>query len=318
MQRTASENGRTGKTIPDRPLIRPPRLRPGDVIGVVSPAGPVEGDALELGVKLLREMGFEVRLGAHALDRTGYLAGDDDSRLADLHAMFEDPDVRAIFCARGGYGSLRLLERIRYDVLRENPKILAGYSDLTALLLAVYGRAGLICFHAPMVREFAAGNEANLPFLLGVLTGGTGPEIRLTEAVALAPGEAEGPLLGGNLSLLCHLVGTRYLPDLSGAILFIEERGEPPYRIDRMLTHLGLSGTIDRIAGLLGGEFPECGPMDEIGGLVRDLAARLGVPAVLGLPVGHGPKNLTLPVGIRARLNTAELGLTFLEPAVRA
>lgn len=265
---------------------------------------------------VLRDAGFEVRVGIHALDRLGYLAGDDASRAEDIHGMFRDPTVRAVICARGGYGSLRLLDRIRYDLIRENPKIFVGYSDLTALLLAVYGRADLVCFHAPMVRELAAGDEANFRCLLNVLMGGPGPEIALSEEMVLVPGEAEGPLLGGNLSVLCHLVGTPYLPDLTGALFFIEERGEPLYRIDRMLTHLALSGQLEGITALIGGDFLDCGPLEEVKGLLKDLALRLGVPAILGLHAGHGSKNLTLPMGIPARLNTGGFGLAFLEPAV--
>jgi muramoyltetrapeptide carboxypeptidase len=266
---------------------------------------------------MLRKAGFSVRLGAHALDRRGYLAGDDDSRLEDLHTMFRDPDVRAIFCTRGGYGTLRLLHRIDYDLVRQSPKILVGYSDVTALLLAVHVRAGLVTFHGPMVREMAGGDEANLPFLFDILGGQPGREIPLTGTSIFFPGEVEARLLGGNLSLLCHLIGTPYFPDLRGALLFVEERGEPLYRIDRMFTHLALSGHLDGVAGLLGGEFADCGPMQDLEGFFEDLASRLRIPTVLGLPAGHGRKNLTLPMGAPVRLSTDGRSLFLSGPAVR-
>ena len=222
-------------------IIRPPRLRPGDQIGVISPAGPVNRSDLQPGLRLLESSGFRVLVAPHVYNRRGYLAGDDEARLADLHAMFQDKDIKAIFCARGGYGSLRLLSKIRYDLIKESPKIFVGYSDITALLMAIYKKTGLVTFHGPMFRELALRSQENWESLLGLLSSKQLVKLSLTEGSAFINGRATGPLIGGNLSLICHLLGTPFFPSLDGCILFIEEKGEALYRLDRMITHLALS-----------------------------------------------------------------------------
>ncbi len=291
------------------PILIPPRLRPGDMIGIISPAGPVEASDLRPGLDLLASRGFRIREAPHLYDRNGYLAGSDTDRLSDLHAMFRDEEVAAVFCARGGYGCLRLLDRIDYDLIRTHPKILMGYSDITALLAATTTKTGLVTFHGPMVRGLCTISgeswEALLrtlmeeePLRLGPLTGCRG-----------LPGEAEGPLMGGNLSLLSHLVGTPYQPSLEGAILFLEDKGEALYRIDRMLTHLSLAGCLEGVAGLIVGEFTDCGEPWEIGRLFMEKASSLHIPLMTGFPIGHGPRNLTLPLGMPARLNTRRMTL---------
>jgi len=297
------------------PIIIPPRLRPGDQIAIISPAGPVDASDLKPGLDLLVSRGFRIHETPHLYDRQGYLAGDDGARLSDLHATFQNEEIAALFCARGGYGSLRLLDRIDYDLIREHPKILLGHSDITALLMAVHQKTGLVVFHGPMVRGLSTISEESLEALLQILSGG--------EPLALGPegtchisGEVEGPLMGGNLSLLCHLVGTPFLPSLEGAILFIEDIGEPLYRIDRMLTHLALAGHLRGIAGLIGGEFINCGEPVEIERLLMAAASSLNIPLLTGFPVGHGRNNLTLPMGMPVRLDTRRRTLKALHPSV--
>lgn len=302
--------------IESKNVIKPPRLRQGDRIGVISPAGPVSESDLQPGLRMLKSSGFKVYLAPHVYNNTGYLAGDDEVRLKDLHDMFLDPKVKAIFCARGGYGSLRLLDKIHYDLIKENPKIIVGYSDITALFMAIYEKTGLITFHGPMVRDLSYNSGRNWDSLLRLLSSAKSLELSMTEKAALIPGRAKGPLIGGNLSLICHLVGTPFLPCLDGCILFIEERGEPIYRLDRMLVHLGLSGHLEHLAGLITGQFEECGDTAAINGLLMDIVSDLNIPLATGLMVGHGQKNLALPLGLKAELDTDRMTLSFMEGGV--
>ena len=300
----------------DISVIRPTALRPGDRIGVIAPAGRVNESDLQPGLRMLESSGFEVCLGAHLYDGQGYLAGDDEARLEDLHAMFLDREIKAIFCARGGYGSLRLLDRISYDLIRRNPKIFVGYSDIIALLVAIQERTGLVTFHGPMVREFGRADRENWESLNYLLSTGRPPRLSLNHGTALVNGKATGPLLGGNLSLLCHLTGTPFFPSLEGCILFIEERGEAPYRLDRMLTHLALSGGLKGLAGLVAGEFEGCGEATIVNGLLTDIFSGSGIPVATGLPVGHGRKNIALPLGLAAELDTGLMTLSIMEGCV--
>jgi muramoyltetrapeptide carboxypeptidase len=297
-------------------VIKPPRLRQGDRIGIISPAGPVSESDLQPGLRILKSSGFKVCLAPHVYNNIGYLAGEDEVRLKDLHDMFLDPEVKAIFCARGGYGSLRLLDKIHYDLIKQNPKIIVGYSDITALFMAIYEKTGLITFHGPMVRDLSNNSGRNWDNLLRLLSSAKSLEIRMTEKTALIPGKAKGPLIGGNLSLISHLVGTPFLPSLAGCILFIEDRGEPIYRLDRMLAHLGLSGHLKHLAGFITGQFEECGDTAAINGLLMDIVSDLNIPLATGLMVGHGQKNLTLPLGLKTELDTDRMTLTFMEGGV--
>jgi muramoyltetrapeptide carboxypeptidase len=261
-------------------------------------------------------MGFKVLPAPHLYERKEYLAGDDQDRLEDFHSAFRNREVNAIFCARGGYGALRLLSGIRFALIRRNPKILVGYSDITSLLLSIYKKTGLVTFHGPTVREYSKNQGRNLESLVDVLSSDQPCGFTLTDAVVLREGRAEGRLIGGNLSLICHLAGTRHMPDPRGAILFLEDRGEPAYRIDRMLTHLKLCGFFKRLSGLVAGQFDDCGEHFRINELLLDAAAGLNIPVVTGFPIGHGDRNLTLPLGLPAVLDTKRLTLGLTEPAV--
>jgi muramoyltetrapeptide carboxypeptidase len=297
-------------------VIKPPRLKRGDKIGVISPAGPVNESDLQPGLKILRSSGFEVHLGPHVYSSRAYLAGDDEVRLQDLHNMFRDPQIDAVFCARGGYGSPRLLDMIDYDLIKENPKILVGYSDITALLMAVHGKTGLITFHGPMVRELPKNKSKNWGSLLRLLSSVKPVKLILTEKTGLVLGRAKGPLIGGNLSLICNLLGTPFLPSLGGCILFIEERKEPIYRVDRMLTHLALSGELKRLSGLIAGQFEGCGDTAAINGLLMEIVSDLEIPLATGIPVGHGPENIALPLGGMVVLDTNQMTLSITEACV--
>ena len=295
-------------------LIKPPALRRGDGVGIVSPAGPVREAQLHDGLKHLESSGFEVHMAPHVYAKGEYLAGEDPLRLADLHAMFLSPEIKAIFCSRGGYGSLRLLDRLDYHLVRKHPKILVGFSDITALLMALYHQGGLVTFHGPMVVNLASIRSSSWTHLCGVLCENHPVTLRYKEGTVLSEGRGVGPLLGGNMSLICHLLGTPFFPSLKGAILCLEDRGEPSYRLDRMWTHLAQADQLQDLAGVVVGQYVDCGDMSAFHGQLEHRFAGTGIPVVTGFPMGHGSDNLAFPLGIQAELNTEQMTLRTLEP----
>ena len=285
-------------------LIKPARLKKGDQIGVIAPAGPVKPSELAPGIQLLQSMGFEVLLGRHLYEHMDYLAGTDESRLQDLHDMFGEPRVKAIICARGGYGTMRILDRLDYDLIRDQPKILVGYSDITALLLALYKKIGLLSFHGPMVKDLTKNKNRNLQSFLDLAASHEGMSLNFSEKQVIRHGQGTGILVGGNLSLIFHLAGTPFMPSLRGVILFLEDRGEASYRIDRMLTSLKLMGAFKELAGLVVGNFQGCGDPVTLNRLLIETIPESRVPIVFGFPVGHGKKNRCLPLGLPFTLDT--------------
>jgi muramoyltetrapeptide carboxypeptidase len=296
--------------------VKPQRLRQGHEIGIIAPAGPVNQSEIQPAIDLLVSAGYRVVLASHLFHREGYTAGDDDTRLEDLHSMFHNEDIRAIFCARGGYGTLRLLDRINYDLIRSSPKIFVGYSDITALLLAIFKKTGLTTFHGPVVKEFTKNSNRNLNLFFDLVSSKELLRLDLSGGTVLLPGKTRGNLLGGNLSLITRLIGTPFMPSMRGTLLFIEETGEPLYRIDRMLTHLKLSGLLNEVAGLIAGRFIDCGDISDINHLITDTVSNFSFPVISGLPVGHGTENVTLPLGIQADLDTDHMTLSFVESHV--
>lgn len=300
---------------------KPPRLRPGDLIGVVSPAAAVDAETLRRGCEMIERLGFAVRVGSHALDRHRFLAGTDQVRADELTALCCDPEVRAIFCARAGYGSGRLLPLLDFPRLAQTPKIFLGYSDVTLLLNALVQRSGLVCFHGPVVAgEFATGfTPRSLAHLLGLLTTGRGEEAIVFPTVVRA-GTAEGRLIGGCLSVLVATLGTPFAIETPDTILFLEDIGEKPYRIDRMLTHLKQAGKLEHLAGVIFGEMSGClGDGNDptlLLSIIAETFADYSYPIGFGLPAGHGGENLTLPLGIQVRLDTGQRYLAFVETAV--
>lgn len=309
-------------------MIKPRPLKPGDTLGVVAPAGPVDATSLAEGVRQLEAWGFRVRLGAHVHAAKEYLAGSDADRLADLDAMLRDPSVRGILAARGGYGTMRLLPHLDWEPFLVDPKPFVGYSDLTALH-ALLNRLGLVSFHGTMVAKL--GSEYSREALRRALTT-PGPlgEIPLPEGMTPFPlkgGVAEGVLVGGNLALLCALLGTPYQLETGDRILLIEEVNEPPYRADRLLTQLRLSGALDGVRGILVGtpdfdEYPEPGREGDLHPwhrkwhrLLADRLGDLGIPILADFPCGHTPDRATLPLGVRVRLDADGGRLTVLESA---
>ncbi|MGV1098280.1 S66 peptidase family protein [Thiovibrio sp. JS02] len=294
--------------------IRPAALKRGDTIGIVAPAGPLlnEGE-FAAGLKILGEMGFQTRHLNSILRRQEYLAGSDRERAEELHTLWRDPEVKAIVAARGGYGCLRLLPLLDFELIRRHPKILVGFSDLTVLLAAVTGRTGLITFHGPMLTTLARSERTFQEAFRNLLLGRENREIKAKGLEILKAGAARGPLLVGNLTNLVHLIGTPFEPDYEGRILIVEEIGEASYRIDRLLTHLAAAGRLDRIAGLVLGGFDQCGDVEVIWQRAIDLLAQRPIPIWANFPVGHGGGNLILPFGALAGLDSAGGRLTLLE-----
>ena len=285
---------------------RPPLLTPGDLVAAVAPAGPPSHDGVTGGVALLESWGLRVRLMPAALagHPSGFLAADDDRRLADLEAAFGDDEVAAVFCLRGGYGSQRLLDRLDVAPLVERPKAFVGFSDLTALHVALGQRAGLMTFHGPnLAGDPRRIGQAGAASLHRAVSGGE-PEVITGEP--LRPGRVRAPVVGGNLTLLSTLCGTPDELDAAGAILLLEDVGEAPYRLDRALTHLRRAGMLDGVAGLAFGTFVDCGgrpgeavPLD----VAAAHARQLDVPAVANLPLGHGPEQRTVLLGAPTELD---------------
>jgi muramoyltetrapeptide carboxypeptidase len=304
-----------------RPIIKPPALRPGDTVGVVAPAAAVEREYLEHGIAAVVAMGYRVKVSAHALDRAGILAGEDPVRAAELTRFFADPEVKAIFAARGGYGCGRLLPLLDFTALARTPKIFLGYSDETYLLNALVDQGGMVAFHGPMVAmDFARGVDESARDLLTRMLAGDLQGFTMTAHNALRPGRAEGRLVGGCLSVIVATIGTPWAPAFDGCILFLEDTGEKAYRIDRMLTQLGQAGILRRVAGLVFGAIrPVESSAQEtrlIDAFLAEAAAGLDCPVLSGLEAGHGTANFALPLGLTAVLDTAARSLTFAELAV--
>jgi len=297
-------------------ILKPLAPRPGDRVGVIAPAGPVKPEELDAGLDRLASFGLTPVPGAHLYDALAYTAGPDAARLEDLHDMFARPEIRAVFCARGGYGCLRLLSLIDFHLIESNPKLIMGFSDITSLLWGLQARTGLVSVHGPVVKTLTRDGGRAVELLFDwAREPGRPPEIDLSsDGRVLRPGRASGTVFGGNLSLVVHLMGTGFLPDLSGALLFLEETREPVYRIDRMLTHLAMNGVFDRIAGLLVGDFDGIGDVTaSVPDLFMEKVGSAGIPVVAGLPVGHGERNLPLPIGLKATLDTERMRLTYRE-----
>jgi len=311
-------------------IVKPRRLSPGDLVGVVAPSSPAPGDQLERGMSALREMGFRVETAPHVRDRWGYLAGTDESRAADLTAMFRRDDISAVICARGGYGAARMADLVDWECVRAHPKVFIGYSDITTLQLAMEARASMVTFHGPMVTTLGHdGPDAMRSSLLRAVTspdpiGPLDDPARPTRC--LASGHAHGRIVGGCLSMLCAAMGTPYAPDFADRIVVLEDTDEAIYRADRMLAQLRAGGLLDRAAGFIVGDVtnrpspdPAEGRHDE--GLTLDdlwiqYLVPLGKPVIVGFPFGHVNGPLTIPLGCMAEMDADEGSVIVTEAAV--
>lgn len=304
--------------------ILPPALKQGDTVGIIAPAGPVDREQFELGCAALRRLGFNPIYSANIFSQDLYFAGTVKRRIDELHQMLRATEAKAIFCARGGYGSNYLLPLLDFDLFARNPKIFCGYSDSTTLLTQVHDRTGLAVFHGPMVaKDFARPDGVHLNSFFSAT--GAQQEWRIGQQdsplEALREGIAEGKLYGGCLSMLVASLGTPYEIETENTVLFIEDLGEPPYRIDRMLMHLGFAGKLEKVRGVVFGEMCGCGPPANAGYTLQEVLKRtlagLQVPIAFGLRSGHvSAGNITLPIGVRVMLTVdQEVKLEILESA---
>lgn len=307
----------------ERAVLRPPALRRGDRVVVVAPSMPVFRDQLDAGCAALRDAGFDVRLGAHVHAVHGHLAGTDQERLHDLNDALRDPDVRAVWIGRGGYGLTRILEGVDWDALTADPKLLIGFSDVTALHTSAWRRLRLLTVHGQFAgrMHLVAQHPDAHRHLLDLVTGRTGPGPLPplgASARGVVPGVAEGPLVGGNLAVLASMVGTPDQLDAHGAVVLLEDVNEPPYKLDRALTQLRDAGVLDGVAGIVLGEWVACDPPEGRWSATADETAAerlgdLGVPVLAGLPVGHVDRHLALAHGARVAVDSRAGELRLLE-----
>ncbi len=312
-----------GPDVMDIPTVHPNALRRGDAVGVIAPAGTVdERDSFEAGLAALERLGFRVRYDERIFNSLRYLAGDDAARAEEIHKYFEDPEIRAVLGLRGGFGSSRLIPLLDERRLRQRCKLFMGFSDLTTLHLYFRRRFGWVTVHGPMITSQSLaqiGAEAG-QHLLSLWTDPSYlPRFDLAAMESWSSGVAEGVLTGGCLSLIVASLSTPYEIKTEGKVLFLEDFGEEPYRLDRMLTHLKLAGKLDRVAGVLLGSFEKC--ERENGGYtaaetLREILGGLDVPVLANFPAGHGPQNWPIPLGVKVRLDSVQSSVEFLESAV--
>ena len=312
-------------------LHKPPRLRAGMNIGLIAPASSFTPEKMAAARANLTLLGLNIKESPNLNARNGYLAGTDEERLADLYWAFENPEIDAVWCIRGGYGCSRLLPMIDFSRIAKHPKVFIGYSDITALHLAIGQQTGLVTFHGPVaasefpentLRHFrsvlmepVAGYKVTIPGAAEL------PSEDLYQPFVITPGKAGGKLTGGNLTLLAALVGTSFAPSYKGKLVFIEDVGEQPYRLDRMLTQMLQGSDLGKAAGIALGVFADCrakgdGPSQTVAETLRDRFGGLGIPVVYGLPFGHVAHQMTFPYGMEAVLDATEGSLTFMEVAV--
>lgn len=312
-------------------IIKPKRLKTGDTVAVIAPASGLSRESFDNALKNLESLGLKTKVGKSARGNRGFLAATDKERLDDLHWAFSDKEISAVWCVRGGYGAGRLLPDIDYNLIRKNPKILIGYSDITAFHLAISNNTGLVTFHGPVaaseLSDYTKKHVTNVlmnpsaPYKIELSEYNKANASNLFKTETIVGGKCRGKLIGGNLSLLSALAGTPFaLANLKGKILFIEDVGEQPYRIDRMLTQLRQSADLRSLAGIALGIFEDCNPRAKdtqtLLDVVKDRLGDLSIPVVYGLSFGHIRDQFTIPVGIEAELDAGEATITLLETGV--
>jgi muramoyltetrapeptide carboxypeptidase len=306
-------------------LIKPPALKRGDTVAITSPAGAVwDEKQIATFTEILKGLGFNVIHGQTLKEKFGYFAGTDDLRASELNALFAEKTVKGIFCMKGGWGCARILTKLDYDLIQKNPKVIIGFSDITALLLAITAKTGLVTFHGPV------GNSGWNDFTKTVFSGVTmsakpfifpGNPFSEEKCVVLNPGKASGELVGGNLTVLSGLIGSDFLPDWKNKILFLEEAKEEPYSIDRMLTQLKLAGVLDVISGFIFGKCAKCLAEEPLKAftfqeVLEQHIQPLKIPAFYGAMIGHIENKLTVPLGVKATMDAEKASLSLMEASV--
>lgn len=308
-------------------MIKPKALKKGDTIGVVAPSSPVDKDKADRAAEALEKLGFKAVLGESCYGNYSYLSGSDELRAGDINSMFKDKNIDGIFCMRGGYGSLRILDMLDYGMIKKNPKVFAGYSDITAIHNALWKKCGLVTFHGPMVASSMIDGfeEYSREMFMKAITSsnplgpianpGNGEGIK-----CLVPGKAEGRIVGGNLTLISLTLGTPYEIDTKDKLLFLEDVGEATYRIDGTLSHLKLAGKLNECSGIILGSFKNCNPQNErdlsLMEVISDIIGPLNKPVVYNLLAGHSSINVTLPLGVYGRIDAENRIIEVMEGAV--
>lgn len=301
-------------------VIIPPPLRRGDCIGLFSPAGPVrDKNRVAAGIRLLHELGFRTRQLRSTRESHDYLAAADQYRADEFHALWADDDIQALMAVRGGYGCLRIIDSLDFPLIRARPKLLIGFSDITVLLNTISARTGLVTVHGPVVTSLIDCDRESLQAFTSLLSGDLREYRFPRQAEVLRPGRASGILRGGNLATLVHLLGTPWETSWDGTLLFLEDTGEPMYKLDRMLTQLSLGGRLDNLAGLILGTFDSSDAdrkslQEKVWSRVLELTARSGYPVLGGFPAGHLEMNHPLPIGAAATLDTGSGSLRLHGP----
>jgi len=305
--------------------VKPPRLVKGDKISVISPAGPVKKSRLIKGINYLKKKGYNVELGNSAEKKLGYFAGTDDERADDFNYAFKNKETKAVFCSRGGFGTVRILDKIDYEIIKNNPKILVGYSDITALSMSLLKNAGLITFSGPMVaadmdKDMDSFTEKNFWKVICKNTS-IGPlkNPDSDKIVILKKGKSEGMLIGGCLSIFTKLIGTEYIPDFKNKILFLEDLNEDLYKLDFLFAQLKLTGILKEISGLILGKFHRCPPKKkksdffELEDIFKYYIKNLDIPVISNVAYGHIPVKLTLPVGVTVKIDTGVKNILYIK-----
>lgn len=333
---TYKKNVNTRGSIRDDDFILPPSLQGGMRVGITAPASGVSRSELDSGIEFLKSLDLNVVLGKCLYKNNGFLSAPDEQRATEFMDFIQRPDIDAILCARGGYGVMRMLPMLNYETIRNNPKIIMGYSDITALLIAIHNRSRVITYHGPVCSsEFDTITSSS--FIKTVISNKADlytssapadtPAYRDSSYDVIYTGKAQGRLTGGNLTMVCSTLGTPFEIDTKGCILFLEDVSEEPYKIDRMLTQLWLAGKLNQVAGIVLGVFKHCDPYrnterqrDDMTSALRDVFesrfASLRVPVMAGLPIGHIRSKLTLPLGVMASMNTEDMSFSLIEPSV--
>lgn len=300
---------------PERMMMKPSKLKKGDKVGVIAPASPPKSEPLKKGIRFLEELGLKVKVGNSVHKKYGYLAGNDTERIEDIHKMFSDQDVKAIFCACGGFGTGRIVSRLNFELIRQNPKIFWGYSDITFLHTAIHQQTGLVTFHGPMLSSdigLEDVHEASKESFRQLFqTGDIDYTHDITKLETVSEGIATGPVIGGNLTLLVSTLGTPFEVNTKGKIFFIEDIDEEPYQVDRMLNQLKMANKFKDVSGIIIGDFKNCEPkkrersltLDEV---LTEHIASTGKPALKGFNIGHSSPNIAIPVGSIGTMNTFE------------
>ncbi len=287
-------------------------LQKGDTIGVAAPSARFDDNLLQKGIQCLKMMGFRVYIPESIYNEKRYLAGADRDRAKVVNDLFSDPRIKGIISARGGFGAMRMLGYLDWGKIKDNPTLFMGFSDATSLISSLIQKAGFCAVHGPNLVSLAKAGQATLDGFYRAVTGQLN-EISIEGGQWLVKGKRSGPLLGGNLATLVHLIGTRFSPEFHNGILFIEDIGEPAYKIDRMLSQMKMAGLFDHINGVVAGSFEGCANSDYIPEILSEIFNEYQIPVCMGLDAGHGPVNLSLPMGVHVTLDSEKSVLTWDE-----